>query len=155
MAGRTYRYFRGEPLYHFGDGLSFSRFEYSNLELSSARPKSGQPLEARVSVQNTGQIGGDEVVELYLDRPFTSPGMPFRTLQGFHRVHLNAGESRQVTFSLEPRQLAFVDEGGKLVETPGTYTISIGSEQPEAGHALGNRVLQQNITIEGEPVSFQ
>jgi beta-glucosidase len=155
MAGRTYRYFRGEPLYHFGDGLSFSRFEYSNLELSSARPKSGQPLEARVSVQNTGQIGGDEVVELYLDRPFTSPGMPFRTLQGFHRVHLNAGESRQVTFSLEPRQLAFVDEGGKLVETPGTYTISIGSEQPGAGHALGNRVLQQNITIEGEPVSFQ
>jgi beta-glucosidase len=155
MAGRTYRYFRGEPLYRFGDGLSFSRFEYSHLELSSTSPKSGQPLETKVSVRNTGEIGGDEVIELYLDRPLASPGMPFRTLQGFRRIHLNAGESRQVTFSLQPRQLAFVDEGGKLVETPGTYTISVGSAQPAAGHALGNRVLQQNITIEGEPVNFQ
>jgi beta-glucosidase len=154
MAGRTYRYFRGEPLYRFGDGLSFSRFEYSNLELSSTSPQAGQTLEVKINVRNAGEIAGDEVVELYLDRPFTSPGMPFRTLQGFRRVHLNPGESREVSFSLEPRQLAFVDAEGKLVETPGDYSISIGGQQPGIGQAKSSLVLQQKITIAGEPVTF-
>jgi beta-glucosidase len=156
MAGRTYRYFRGEPLYRFGDGLSFSRFEYSNLQLSTAKPQSGQPLDVKVTVRNASQAAGDEVVELYLDRPFASPGMPFRTLQGFHRVHLNGGETRQVSFALEARQLAFVDADGNLVESPGGYTISVGGSQPETtAPTKTQRGLQQAITIVGEPVTIK
>jgi beta-glucosidase len=155
MAGRTYRYFRGEPLYRFGDGLSFSRFEYSDLALSGANPQAGQPVEIKVTVKNTSQVAGDEVVELYLDRPFTSPGMPFRTLQGFRRVHLNGGESRQITFSLAPRQLAFVDADGKLVESPGAYTISVGGHQPAAApQANQGTELQQTVTITGNRVAL-
>jgi beta-glucosidase len=109
----------------------------------------------KVKIRNASQSAGDEVVELYIDRPFTSPGMPFRTLQGFRRVHLNAGESQQITFSLAPRQLAFFDENGELVETPGTYTIAVGGHQPTATPQANNRTeLQQTVTITGNPVAL-
>ena len=155
MAGRTYRYFRDEPLYHFGDGLSFSRFEYSNLELSATVLPAGQTLEVKVLVRNTSQVAGDEVVELYLDRPMASPEMPFRTLQGFRRIHLNAGESQPLTFSLDSRQLAFVDSEGKAAVSPGQYTISVGGRQPEGLTPSSRDVLQQQITITGQPVAFE
>jgi beta-glucosidase len=155
MAGRTYRYFRGEPLYRFGDGMSFSRFEYSKLELSSTEPRAGQPLEVKVVVRNSSQLAGDEVVELYLDRPASSPGLPFRTLQGFRRVHLNGDEAKLVTFSLDARQLAFVDAEGRLVAAPGQYTISVGGRQPEKSAASSGAVVQQTITITGPPATFE
>jgi beta-glucosidase len=153
MAGRTYRYFRGEPLYRFGDGLSFSRFEYSDLKVSANQPI-GSPLAVEVTVHNTSQRAGDEVVELYLDRQVTSPGMPFRTLQGFQRVHLEAGASQPVSFKLEPRQLAFVDEHGKLIETPGTYTLTVGGQQPTPT-TRGREFVQQTLTLTGEPKLFE
>ena len=156
MAGRTYRYFRGEPLYQFGDGFSYSRFEYGNLALNSEALQAGQPLEVKVTVRNSSQIAGDEVVELYLDRQFTSPAMPFRTLQGFRRIHLNGGESKDVTFSLDSRQLAFVDEEGRLVEFPGSYTISVGGQQPRSARSVeDHEVLQTPLTITGQPVTFE
>jgi len=154
MAGRTYRYFRGEPLYRFGDGLSYSRFEYSGLQLGGGQIAAGQPLAVSVTVRNASQRPGDEVVELYLDRQASSPGMPFRTLQGFRRVHLNAGQSQVVEFKLDPRQLAFVDEKGTLVETPGSYTLSVGSHQPDSAGMAGRTVVSQAITITGTPVSM-
>jgi beta-glucosidase len=154
MAGRTYRYFRGQPLYRFGDGLSFSRFEYSDLKLSASPVPIGQPLEVQVTVKNTSQRAGDEVVELYLDRTVSSPGMPFRTLQGFQRIHLNGGEAKQVTLKLEPRQLAFVDDKGKLIASPGQYTISVGGQQPAANLAPG-LVVQQAVALAGEPKVFE
>jgi beta-glucosidase len=89
-------------------------------------------------------------VEVYLDRQTSSPGMPFRTLQGFRRIHLNAGESKPVTFSLDARQLAFVDEAGNLVETPGQYTISVGGGQPGRGYT----VVQQTLSITGAAVTM-
>jgi len=66
MKNRTYRYFEGEPLYPFGYGLSYSKFEYSNLKLSSTELDAGNPLEVDVDVKNAGQHAGDEVVELYI-----------------------------------------------------------------------------------------
>jgi beta-glucosidase len=149
MAGRTYRYFHGQPLYRFGDGLSFSHFEYSDLQLSATRLQAAQPLQVKVTVRNISQMAGDEVAELYLDRTSDSPGMPFRTLQGFRRLRLNAGQSQTVTFSLDARQLAFVDKDGKVIESPGDYTISVGGHQPQSPG-----VLQQRLTIVGSPVPF-
>ncbi|MBV9144980.1 MAG: glycoside hydrolase family 3 C-terminal domain-containing protein [Acidobacteria bacterium] len=154
MAGRTYRYFRGEPLYEFGYGLSFSQYQYSDLKLSNAQAEAGQPLEVEVTVRNNGRIEGDEVVELYLDRAPTSPGLPFRTLQGFQRVHIKAGESMPVRFALQPRQLAWVDDAGNLVESPGKYTISVGGRQPSAAAVASNAVLQQPISIIGNAVTL-
>ena len=149
MAGRTYRYFRGEPLYRFGDGLSFSRFQYSGLKLSSASLTANSPLDVEVTVHNTSQRTGDEVVELYLDRQVSSPGMPFRTLQGFKRVHLSGGESQVVSFKLDPRQLSFADEAGNMVEQPGEYTVTVGGSQPGGNAVTSGAVLQQLFSITG------
>jgi beta-glucosidase len=80
--------------------------------------------------------------------------MPFRTLQGFKRVHLNSGESKQVDFKLDPRQLAFVDEAGNLVETSGEYTISVGGSQPGRGGIAPGAVVQQTFSITGAAVTM-
>ncbi len=155
MAGRTYRYFRGEPLYEFGFGLSYSRFQYGDLQVSTASPQAGQALDVRVTVKNASTVAGDEVVELYLDRAPSPPGLPFRTLQGFQRVHLNAGESKTVSFSLTSRQLAFVDADGKLVASPGDYTISVGGRQPSRSALASGSVVQQVIKVGGTAVTLE
>ncbi len=109
MKNRTYRYFTGEPLYPFGYGLSYSTFAYSNLKLSAAKLRAGNPLTAETDVKNTSPREGDEVVELYLSFP-QSPIAPIRALRGFTRVHLAAGETKHVELTLNPRDLSEVNE---------------------------------------------
>jgi beta-glucosidase len=155
MAGRTYRYFRGEPLYAFGYGLSYSRFLYSGLKLSTAEISASQPLQVEVTVRNQGPLDGDEVVELYLDRTPASPSMPFRTLQGFRRIHLKAGEQQRVQFTLQPRQLAWVADDGTLVEAPGRYIVSVGGRQPDAAALREGVVVQQEFTLAGAPAVLE
>ncbi len=132
MAGRTYRYFKGQPLWPFGYGLSYTTFGYSHLVLPKAPIEAGQPLSASVRVTNTGKIAGDEVVQLYLQFPRVA-GAPLRALRGFQRIHLAPGASRIVRFHLKPRALSMVTEAGDIVVPPGTYGISIGGGQPGAG----------------------
>jgi beta-glucosidase len=128
MKNRTYRYFEGTPLYPFGYGLSYTQFEYSNLKLPSG-VKAGAPLHTEVTVKNTGEKEGDEVVQLYLSFPDVQ-GAPRKALRGFERVHLNAGESRTVAFDLKGRDLSMVSEEGQPMIAPGTYKISVGGGQP-------------------------
>ena len=115
MKNRTYRYFEGQPLYPFGYGLSYSKFEYSNLKLSSAELKAGDSLSVDADVRNTSQRDGDEVVELYLTFP-RSPAAPLRALRGFTRIHVAAGETQHVHFILDARDLSEVnDKGDRMV----------------------------------------
>jgi beta-glucosidase len=130
MAQRTYRYFKGEPLYPFGFGLSYSRFAYAGLTLSATTLKAGQPLAASVRVRNTSPRDGDEVVQLYLEFPPTA-GAPIRALRAFERVHLRSGETRSLRLSLGPRELSHVDDNGRHVITPGRYRLSVGGGQPD------------------------
>jgi len=129
MEGRTYRYFKGEPLYPFGYGLSYTTFSYSNLVLPQAPVNAGDPLHASVTVTNTGKMTGDEVVQLYLKFPDIS-GAPIRALRGFERVHLEPGASQQVEFELNPRYLSMVTDTGDIIVGQGKYTVSIGGGQP-------------------------
>jgi len=125
MAKRTYRYFTGEPLYPFGFGLSYSRFAYSGLRLSSSTVPAGEPLRVEVEVTNTSARDGDDVVQAYL--VFRDlPGAPRRALRGFTRVHLRAGESRVVRFDLGVRDLSHVDESGTHKVSAGAYRMSVG-----------------------------
>jgi len=145
MKNRTYRYFAGEPLYPFGYGLTYSRFEYSNLKLSSSGLPAGDPLTVEVDVKNTSPRAGDEVVELYLSFP-KLPGAPLRALRGFTRVRLEAGELRKVQLTLQPRDLSYVNESGVRLITAGDYVISVGGGQPGTAAAQS----ETRLSIRGE-----
>ena len=132
MKNRTYRYFDGQPLYPFGYGLSYSKFAYSNLKLSSSELKAGDPLRAEADIKNTSDRAGDEVVELYLNFP-KSAGAPIRALRGFTRVHLGAGKTQHVAFTLQARDLSHVNETGDRIVAAGAYSISVGGGQPGTG----------------------
>jgi beta-glucosidase len=134
MAGRTYRYFQGEPLYGFGYGLSYTTFAYSPLKLSTEKVKAGDSLTIESDVTNTGNRSGDEVIELYLRGPQTA-GAPLRSLRSFVRVSLPAGEKKHVVFTLDPDRLSEVDERGARSMQPGDYTLFLGGGQP--GQAPG------------------
>jgi beta-glucosidase len=132
MENRTYRYFKGQPLYPFGYGLSYSSFQYGNLKLSTGELQENEPLGVEVDVSNTSPREGDEVVEVYLTFPKLS-GAPDRALAGFTRVHLAKGEVRHVKISLNPRDLSMVNEAGVRLTAPGEYRVSVGGGQPGTG----------------------
>ncbi len=129
MEGRTYRYFRGEPLYPFGHGLSYTRFEYSGLQLSPAQLGPSGRVSVSLAVKNAGERDGEEVVQLYTRGADAGTGAPLRQLRGFERVRLARGEERRVTFTLVPeRDLAHYDEVLKaFAVSPGTFEIEVGA----------------------------
>jgi beta-glucosidase len=132
MANRTYRYFNGKPLYPFGYGLSYTKFNYSDLAVPAQPVAAGQPVGADVTVTNTGKLAGDEVVQLYLKFPQVK-GAPLVALRGFERIHLDPGASQKVHFELKPRDLGMVTEDGNPIIAQGDYSISIGGGQPDTG----------------------
>jgi beta-glucosidase len=123
MAGRTYRYFKGEPLYPFGYGLSYTKFVYSNLRLDKS-VKAGEPVKVTVDVTNADDREGEEVVQLYLTDVAASVPVPIRTLIGFDRISLRPREKRSVTFTITPRQMSLIDDDGKRVIEPGEFSVS-------------------------------
>lgn len=94
--------------------------------------KAGQPLSVEAEVRNTSPTAGDEVAELYLKYP-RSPSSPIRALKGFERIHLAAGESRRVSFTLSPRDLSLVTEKGEHRVEAGHYRAYVGGSQPGEG----------------------
>jgi beta-glucosidase len=125
MKGRTYRYFKGELLYPFGFGLSYSTFAYSGL--SAKRTATGAEIHA--TVKNTSLREGDEVVQLYISGEVEEDA-PIRSLRGFERIHLRPGESREVRFILTPEDLP-----------KAKVQISVGGGQPVGGTACVKGVL--------------
>jgi beta-glucosidase len=103
LKGRTYRYTEKEPMLPFGFGLSYTTFEYSNLKLSSEKIKNGESLQATVTIKNTGDVKGDEVVQLYLTDTKGSVALPKMALKDFKRISLWAGESKEITFTITPK----------------------------------------------------
>ena len=135
MEGKTYRYFRGEPLYPFGHGLSYTKFEYGKLKVQRS-VRAGDYVRVSAEVRNTGAVAGDEVVQLYLTDVAASVPVPLRSLRGVERVSLRPGETRRVTFTLTPRDLTLIDDGGKRILEPGEFNVTVGGKQPGfKGHA--------------------
>jgi beta-glucosidase len=138
MAGRTYRYMTAEPLYPFGFGLSYGRFEYSNLELGRAAAKAGESLPLTVTVKNTGERSAAEVVQFYLSDLEASTTVPWHHLAGFERVMLEPGESRTLEFTLTPEMMSFYNENGTLTLEAGEFRLEVGGCSPgPRGQALG------------------
>ena len=145
MKGRTYRYFEGQPLYPFGYGLSYSKFAYSNVKLSSSTLKAGASLQIEVDIRNTSSVAGDEVAQVYLSFP-KLPGAPIRALRGFERVHIAPGQTQHVRFTLDPRDLSCVNEAGVRLVAPGAYRIFVGGGQPGTGAPS----VEAQLSIQGE-----
>jgi beta-glucosidase len=129
LKSRTYRYYSGKPLWGFGFGLSYSKFTYGPIKLSSSAINAGDAVVATITVTNHSNVAGDEVVEAYVKTP--QPSGPIRSLAGFERVHLNAGEKREVSVELSPRSLSSVDEKGERSILEGSYHLTLGGAQPE------------------------
>jgi beta-glucosidase len=115
------------PLFEFGYGLSYTTFEVSDLRLSSSRVSRNGSVRASVTVRNTGDRSGDEVVQLYLHDPVASLSQPVRRLRGFERLTLNPGQSRTVTFTLDRNDFGFYDNRGRLVAEPGRIDVYAGN----------------------------
>jgi beta-glucosidase len=131
MANRTYRYFKGEPLYPFGFGLSYTSFNYSNLTVSKQSVKKNESLRAEVTVANTGKYNGDEVVQLYISHEGIGEA-PLSALKNFKRVTLKPGESQKVSFEISPEMLTLVDANGTTIFQPGRVRLVIGESSPGA-----------------------
>ncbi len=143
MRNRTYRYYKGKPLFPFGFGLSYTNFTYSNPKLSTEHLQAGDTLHVEADVLNRGPRAGDEVAEIYLTPPQDDVA-PVHVLAGFERVHLLPGKSAHVSFDLDPRTLSLVNAEGVRAVRPGTYHVDVGGAQPaESG---GSAVT---FTIEG------
>ena len=132
MVNRTYRYFKGKPLYAFGYGLSYTTFSEDHLALSAAEAKCGDMLELSVVVKNTGSRAGDDVVELYARAVKPPVSMPQQWLVGFQRVSLTPGETKTVTIPVRVESLRHYDETLKsYVVDPGDYELRVG---PSSDH---------------------
>jgi beta-glucosidase len=130
MQGRTYRYFKGDPLYPFGFGLSYTKFNYDNLKLSANRIKAGAGLTITAEVKNAGSQAGDEVVQLYVTDVAASVPVPIRSLAGVKRVFLKPGEKQKLSFALTREQMSIINDKGQRVIEPGEFLLSVGGKQP-------------------------
>lgn len=124
------------PLYPFGYGLSYTDFKYENLEVKQL---SGFSLEVSVEVSNTGDIAGEEVVQLYIRDKVASVVRPVKELKGFKKLLFNAGETKKIKFTLMPGELGFYDGQGVFRVEPGEFDIMVGSHS--------NNLLFKSIEI--------
>lgn len=157
MENRTYRFFRGTPLYSFGYGLSYASFEYSQPVLSSSTIPAGSGIQVRTAVKNTGSCEADEIVEAYLQDPEASVRVPIYQLAGFRRVHLRPGETAKVSFTISPRQMALIDEDGNCFLEPGAFRVFVGGSQPDkrSVELTGKSVSSAQFTVTGSPLKLQ
>lgn len=146
MEGRTYRYMKEEPMYPFGFGLSYAKFEYSNLKLANAKLKKNQSADAEITVTNSGSVTADEVVQLYVTDMQASVRTPLFSLRDFKRVTLKPGESKTLKFTITPDMMMLVNNNGEKVLEPGDFKVSIGGSLPgKRGQELGASLHQEAV----------
>jgi beta-glucosidase len=127
MKNRTYKYFTGEPLYAFGHGLSYTRFDYTGIRIAPASGAASEAFDVSFDVQNTGTRAGHEVPQLYARALDAGRPMPLRELRGFTRIHLAPGARQRVSFRVTKQDLAYYDEAAKrFVTAPGEYEMAAG-----------------------------
>jgi beta-glucosidase len=135
--GNSYADLDHRPLWEFGHGLSYTSFDYSGLKISPEKSNSGGSIQVEVSIKNTGQKEGAEVLQLYLRDVKSSVVRPVKELKGFEKVRLSPGESRKVRFMLNPEDLSSYDRNMKRIVEPGIFHVMVGSSC-EKIHLEGN-----------------
>ena len=131
-----YRYYdkaNKNVLFPFGYGLSYTEFDYSAIELSATSVAVDESLEVSVTVTNSGKRDGVEVVQLYIRDRIGSVTRPIKELKGFARVALKAGESQQVSFTLDEKTLGFYNSQGNYRVEPGAFDVFVGGGSEQLG----------------------
>ncbi|MDR0537919.1 MAG: glycoside hydrolase family 3 C-terminal domain-containing protein [Tannerellaceae bacterium] len=149
MENRTYRYFSGSPIYPFGYGLSYTTFQYDQLAIEIH--DGGQSVNVSAIVKNTGVKDGDEVVQLYVAGQSGSPA-PIRSLRGFKRINIKAGESIPVTFHLTADDLSLIDELGRSKLMHGPVEIAVGGGQPSSALLSSQQCVRTEITLGNDDI---
>ncbi len=144
MAGRTYRFFEGVPLYPFGYGLSYTTFRYDRLRVSRDTLRGDDSMTVAVDVTNTGARGGDEVVQLYVRYPHSAVPRPRRDLRGFRRVTLGPGESRTITFPLTASAFRYWDADAHR------WALENGPVVVEVGASSGDIRQERGLAVAGQ-----
>jgi beta-glucosidase len=147
MEGRTYRYYKGEPLWSFGYGLSYSKYTYHNLQVPDA-VKAGNDVLISVEVTNSGNMDGEEVVQVYLSDSEASVPVPIRSLVGFKRVMLKAGETKKVEITLKAENFSLINKHYSRTIEPGKFLVSAGGRQP-IGDGSDETFIQKEMNISG------
>jgi len=129
--GDDYLHHTGKPQFPFGFGLSYTQFQYDGIRLGTDTIAPGDSTFVSVWVTNTGKVAGDEVVQLYLRDELASVARPVKELQGFQRMHLLPGESREVRFTIRPEMLALLDQNLRTVIEPGDFRIMVGASSQD------------------------
>ena len=140
--GRDYVFSDPEPLYPFGYGLSYTRFEYSGMETVSGELSATDTLRVNVRVKNTGSRAGSEVVQLYVRDLISSVATPVRQLHAFDKVELNPGEERSVRFSIPVPQLSLYDADMRRIVEPGDFELQVGASSRDIR-------LRDTVTVAG------
>jgi beta-glucosidase len=154
MKGRTYKYFEGEPLYPFGFGLSFTSFDYSNLNVPQ-NSETDKPLAVSVDVQNTGKEEGDEVIQVYISHKNASVPVPIRSLVAFRRVHLDAGEKMTLEFKISSSQLSVITDKGKRQVEPGSFEITAGGCQSVNPKPVSTGLVSGSFNLTGNIIELK
>jgi len=157
MQERTYKYFTGVPLYPFGHGLSYTTFSYNKLQVPGT-VAAGEPVDVSVTVTNTGNRPGDEVVQLYIfDREASVP-VPIRKLVGFKRISIESGSSQEITFTIDPREMSLITDDTRRIVEPGVFEISIGGKQPgfsDTADATTTETITGEFEVTGDPSELE
>ncbi|MCI1785111.1 MAG: glycoside hydrolase family 3 C-terminal domain-containing protein [Bacteroidales bacterium] len=120
------------PLWPFGFGLSYTKYDYSDMSVANDTIARGQSLKVSVKVTNSGKMAGDEIVQLYIRDCYSMVTRPVKELKDFARIHLGAGESKTVEFSVTPDKLEYLDKNLKPIEEPGEFIVMIGSSSDDS-----------------------
>jgi len=145
MKNRTYRYFTGEPLYPFGYGLSYTQFAYSSLKVSDKNIAADQTIDISVTVKNTGKVAGDEVVQLYVAPIKPKQERAQKELRGVERVHIPAGETRELKFRLKPDKDFTIYDAQKKA-----YVVDSGKYQLQLGASSADIRLRQEVRVKNK-----
>ena len=146
MQNRTYRYFKGDVLYPFGYGLSYSKYEYSALNIPRIIQNNAN-IKVSFTVQNKAKMAGEEVVQLYISSLSKVDNKAIRSLSAFKRIYLLPGEKKQLYFDLDPSKIGEYNEYGKMETPVGSYYISVGGGQPTNDKLADKTVVQAEIVV--------
>ena len=122
---------KNSPKFPFGYGLSYTKFNYSGLKLSSAKMKKKETIKVSFQLSNVGKVAGEEVVQLYLKDKFGSVVRPILELRDFQKVKLNAGESKTIEFTIDKEKLSFYNDKLEWIAEPGDFEVMIGASSAD------------------------